>query len=178
MSSARGGKSKGCSYMRKAMFAACIATIIPSISFAGERTLFAVAEKMLTVAEATMDCAGYPDACTEADAVLLRDEAVNGLQDLVNLVTAGDMRSLTLTTKQVQYLAMRLAVFKERFVHVSALETLCNAGFVLLEGAVTIMRLGGIFHLPLVLVVLLIFAGSIVAFAACFVLLSCLFWWL
>jgi hypothetical protein len=175
-------------YMKKALLITWCILLLPAVSFAGEKTLVDIAEDMLTLAEATISCTTSGGTCTEADALALKADAVNGLQDIVGIVKAGNLSGAKLPLDHIQSLYARVSSLKLQLAESGLFQTTCNFGFYLLQLA------GGLMFYGLFLIVAnLQFPGSIIRWGicvlslasalglvpiACLVLLTCYFWWL
>jgi hypothetical protein len=179
--------------MKKTILVAVFVLLLPGALCAREKVLYDIAEDMITLAEATIQCADPESSCAEADAIVLKTDAENGLRDIVKLVKSGNLASMQLSREQFLRLISRLESLNSQLAHIEMFDTACNAGIALISSAPGIILLGyykfgfGLWAITtldltgIVLIlegIMLMILGVLAIPTGCLLLLACLFWWL
>jgi hypothetical protein len=149
----------------------CLA-FIPGAVLAQDTTLYDMSDNMLNLTEATLSCITAGHECSEAEALALKADAEQGVQDIVSLLISGNMSRMMLSGDQAVALQARLRGLESLLVHTSGfLQGACNVGIALFEKAI-------IFIFPNPYWVITIAMGIFYLPIGCLLMLTCPFWWL
>jgi len=175
--------------MKKILLNFFFVLLIPSAAVAQGDTLYDMADHVLGVTDATIDCLTVEGACSEEDIDFLKDDVENCRLDLMRLIKAGNASSMMLTFTQAEAVREKALALQTKLFEIQMLDGVCNLalkslyqGSAYLTAIIAFIYLAPVFGFG-IFFLLFIFVWSeflaIVSLLAGILLLpACFFWWL
>ncbi len=175
--------------MKKILLNFFFVLLIPSAAVAQGDNLYDMADHILAVTDATIDCLTVEGACSEEDIDFLKDDVENCRLDLMRLIKAGNASSMMLTFTQAEALRGKALDLQTKLFEIQMLDGVCNVALKSLYKAFAYLTaiLGFISLAPVygfgIFLLLFIFGWSeflaiVFSLAGILLLPACFFWWL